>query len=343
MTNELRAARPDPFEHVAYLDGWRGIAITLLLIGHFLPVPGLNLGAVGVNFFFVLSGWLMTRILFVQETPIPVFYRRRIARILPAHLAFVALVCLWFAIDGRPINHAETAAAALFVINYVGIIAGHTQMPFGHIWSLAVEEHSYILLASLAMLARRKLVPARVLLGTAAALCAAFAAVYVVIYPDREQLMFRQWLHTEVAAWGIFCSGFLFLALQGRRLPRLPGLTVPLLALAAVALHWWSVPLFVERILGVGAMALAINLLPAAPMWLRQALSFKPLRLLGLWSFSLYLWQQPFYQANGVPPYIALAGAFAAGLCSYYLLERPARRLINRHFDRSTRDSVVAQ
>ena len=78
-----RSADRPPFD---YLDGWRGLAIVLLLADHFFPVPGINFGALGVNFFFVLSGWLMTHLLFVQLTPIDVFYRRRIARIVPAHL-----------------------------------------------------------------------------------------------------------------------------------------------------------------------------------------------------------------------------------------------------------------
>ena len=78
----MRAVRYD------YLDGWRGLAIGILLIGHFFPVPGINLGAVGVNLFFVLSGWLMARLLFVQQVSSASFYRRRISRIFPAHFFF---------------------------------------------------------------------------------------------------------------------------------------------------------------------------------------------------------------------------------------------------------------
>ncbi|MER8439084.1 hypothetical protein NKH36_02770 [Mesorhizobium sp. M1312] len=50
---------------LAHLDGWRGLSIVLVLIGHFFPVPGINLGVMGVEFFFVLSGRLMAEILFV--------------------------------------------------------------------------------------------------------------------------------------------------------------------------------------------------------------------------------------------------------------------------------------
>src|SRR5438552_18950079 len=95
--------------HIPYLDGWRGLAIVLLLIGHFFPVPGINFGAVGVNLFFVLSGYLMGGLLFVDHTPIPKFYRRRIARILPAHLFFLACIVLVFAASRLPIAWGETA------------------------------------------------------------------------------------------------------------------------------------------------------------------------------------------------------------------------------------------
>ena len=69
--------------NLPFLDGWRGVAIVMLMIGHFAPVPGIDFGTIGVNFFFVLSGLLMSRILFVDAVPIPTFYRRRIARIFP--------------------------------------------------------------------------------------------------------------------------------------------------------------------------------------------------------------------------------------------------------------------
>jgi peptidoglycan/LPS O-acetylase OafA/YrhL len=71
-------------QHLDYLDGWRGLAITLLLMGHFHPIPEINFSAAGVNLFFVLSGLLMSKLLFVKAVPIPTFYQRRISRILPA-------------------------------------------------------------------------------------------------------------------------------------------------------------------------------------------------------------------------------------------------------------------
>lgn len=133
-------------KYLPYLDGWRGLAIAFLLVGHFFPVPGLGLGTIGVNLFYVLSGLLMARLLFVDRVPIPVFYRRRISRIMPGFLVFVALVTLAYLVLGKPVAWSEVATALTFTKNYFLASAEETAMPFGHIWSLSVEEHSYILL-----------------------------------------------------------------------------------------------------------------------------------------------------------------------------------------------------
>jgi peptidoglycan/LPS O-acetylase OafA/YrhL len=344
MHTPMNAAGDTPTSHFDYLDGWRGLAITLLLIGHFYPVPGINLGTLGVNFFFVLSGWLMTRLLFVNQTPIDTFYRRRIARIVPAHLTFVAIIFLVWMVSGRATSTSETIAAALFVNNYVGSPPGQSVMPFGHIWSLSVEEHSYILLSILAVAVRARIVNAIVGIGAVALVSAICAFAYSWYFPS-PTLEFDQWLHTEIAGYGIFVSGFLLLLLRQHPLKTFPELVVPLLVVLGIGLHWWSVPIAVQKVLGVGALALAVNLLPRSPALLRTALSWKPLRYLGLWSFSLYVWQQPFYlwtRKGNAPAWVGLLLTFIAGLISYYLIEDPMRRYINRTWGRTKIAAPVA-
>lgn len=142
-------------QHFDYLDGWRELAIVFLLIGHFFPIPGINFGRVGVDFFFVLSGLLMCRLLFIKKVPIKTFYQRRIARIFPAHFTYLFLILCYFFISGKEINWSETLMAGLFINKYFQGEIGHTVMPFGHIWSLSVEEHSYIVLSLIAIAMRR--------------------------------------------------------------------------------------------------------------------------------------------------------------------------------------------
>ena len=76
-----------------YLDGWRGIAIAMVLISHFLGDLG-SYGRMGVDVFFVLSGLLMANILFVKRMPLSKFYKRRFSRVFPVFLSIYYLSLL---------------------------------------------------------------------------------------------------------------------------------------------------------------------------------------------------------------------------------------------------------
>jgi peptidoglycan/LPS O-acetylase OafA/YrhL len=319
--------------HLDYLDGWRGLAIAALLVGHFFPVPGINFGAVGVNLFFVLSGMLMARLLFVQATPLPRFYRRRVARIFPAVFVFLGLVTATRALGGGPLDWRELAGAATFTNNYFSHL-GPTVMPFGHIWSLSVEEHSYVLLSLVALAARAGRLRAGVAVAVLALAAVTTGTWYELHYTGGE-LATGKWHHTEVSGFGIVASAAILLALRRHALPVLPLPAWLGMGAAILAMHWWSVPDALSLAAGVGLMALAVNLLEQAPPLLLRALALAPLRRLGLWSFSLYLWQQPFYfmvRRDGLHPLAGLALAFACGCASFYLLEQPARAWLNRHW-----------
>ncbi len=89
--------------HLDYLDGWRGLAILLVLQGHFMVIPGWHSGRMGVDVFFCLSGLLMSRLLFQRRVPLGTFYKRRLSRILPAFLLYLGIVfTIAAAIGKRP-------------------------------------------------------------------------------------------------------------------------------------------------------------------------------------------------------------------------------------------------
>jgi peptidoglycan/LPS O-acetylase OafA/YrhL len=322
--------------HLAYLDGWRGLAIGFLLVGHFYPVPGINFGAVGVNLFFVLSGFLMGQLLFVKKVPIPTFYKRRISRIIPAHVFFIFAVSCFYIASGHPISWHEIFAALFFVNNYINPGPGNEVMPFGHIWSLSVEEHSYIALSLIAIAARLNWINARTAIACAVALFSALGFCYWSTYSGK--VLYFKWLHSEVSAYGIFVSSLLLLVLTLNKF-RLHSLAFAVLLGFGILMHWWSVPNPIRTTLGVGVFALAVNALPNASVLVQRILSFKPLRLFGLWSFSIYLWQQPFYfaaKSGSIPTYLALALAIFFGIASFYLLENPARSYLNRVWGKSS-------
>lgn len=314
--------------HVPEYDGWRGLAIACLLVGHFFAPRGVNFGTVGVNLFFVLSGLLMGRILFVERQDLATFYRRRIARIVPATLVFIGSVTLGYAVLGRTIDGRELLAALTFMNNYFHGKPDAPVMPFGHIWSLSVEEHSYIVLSLAALVVGAGLAGARrAVLALAAATVA--AGLYHFFTYAGIRLEFDRWIHTEVAAYGIFVSAWCLIA----RVRMVRGWAVPACLAAGVCLHWWSVPVPVRTFVGVGLFALAVNNIESAPAVVRAILSSRVLRQLGLWSFSVYLWQQPFHMYVAFqhkPPLLGLLGALLAGAASFYLVEQPARRWLTR-------------
>jgi peptidoglycan/LPS O-acetylase OafA/YrhL len=319
-------------KHLPYLDGWRGLAICLLLAGHFSPVRGINLGGLGVNFFFVLSGLLMGRILFIEAVPIPTFYRRRIARIFPLVYFFLTAIVLWYLVRGVPVVWPEVLAAASFVNNYIRNGNNASPMPFGHIWSLCVEEHAYVLLSLVALGARARWFSAHAAIGAALLGMIAIGFTYSFSYHGPD-LYLDRWLHSEVSGFGILVSVFLLLQLNGKGPRTVPGFVIVALFGVGLALHWWWFAPPARTFLGITALAAAVNLLDRAPGWVRSPLSFGALRQLGVWSFSIYVWQQPFYLAvteGRMPALAGIACALLAGVVSFYLVERPARSWLNR-------------
>ena len=316
----------NPSGKLLYLDGWRGLAVALLLVGHFFPIPGINLGNFGVNLFFVLSGLLMAKVLFIDRVTLPVFYRRRISRIFPAFLFYILITALLFVCFTHTFHPKEFFSALTFTKNY---FVGNDveQMPFGHIWSLAVEEHSYVILSGFALFARTgrfRVIPA---LWGAIAVMAATCIVYFFATPEAQ--IYAMVHRTEIAALPIFVAALFLLAPQG--LDRYGFLVVPLTFMIAAAVQWWSVPFPIRIVIGSFALAICVGSLATASQWILTCLSFKPLRLLGLWSYSIYLWQQPFYllQSRGLPPLLGMLLGVACGVASYYAIESPVRNYLN--------------
>ena len=107
----------------------------------------------------------------------------------------------------------------------------------------------------------------------------------------------------------------------------------PLFAAFAIIAKTAIFPALVRLGLGSVAMALAVGSLEASPRWFQRALAWTPLRWLGLGSFSIYLWQQPFYllHERGQGLWTLPAALLVAG-ASYYAIEAPARRWLNARY-----------
>ncbi|MDO8941596.1 MAG: acyltransferase, partial [Desulfobacterales bacterium] len=150
----LPPKKPLSADHIPSLDGLRAISITLVLLGHLSGTQGfvrLNLGVgdyahLGVVVFFVISGFLITRLLLSEHAKrgsisLKLFYARRTLRLFPASYAFVGCVWLLWLAGIVPLQSRDLWHAVTYTVNYAPDIAWSV----GHLWSLSVEEQFYLL------------------------------------------------------------------------------------------------------------------------------------------------------------------------------------------------------
>lgn len=318
-------------EKIVYLDGWRGMAIGLVLLAHFFPTPRwFDAGGLGVAVFFALSGLLMSNILFVKRTDLKTFYKRRISRVFPLFVVFVLVTFAGWWILVRPPSPVEFLATLTFLRTYIPTSSGiwQSELPIGHLWSLNVEEHSYVYLSLLTLipLLRRREGWALFFTGVAS------TSLYVAYIRFADDAPHWGDLGSEVASVFVMFSGAMYLL--RRRVERWVQPWMPIVAFALAAgcfttfSPWWS-----RMLCAPIGLAFAANHLDVTFKSVQKLLSLAPLRLLGLWSYSLYVWQQPFYvYQESFPTGVAFILAFALSLASYYLLENPSREWLNRNW-----------
>lgn len=313
--------------HLAELDAWRGGAILLLLCGHFgVFFP---MGRLGVEFFFVLSGRLMAEILFVRKTSLPIFYLRRASRILPALWMFV--FAIWLATAAYPsfgIQWIDVVKALTFTMNY---FPGPPAMD--QIWSLCIEEHAYILLSLIALASQRWPFSVSTVLAAIAVVC----IVNGVIRTYGGGTYYEVFWRTDTRGASIFMAAALYLWLRNReQLSWLPIVAVVIGVLLHLAAR---VPDPVKYSVGTLLLAYGVVAVRDLPQWLLRVITNPILIQFGLWSFSLYLWQQPFTRFGT----IGLLFVVPISLFSYYFAERPARTFLNGLASQAPKRAVEAQ
>lgn len=312
-------------KHIPYLDGWRGLAILGVFFGHFITAQGINLGRLGVELFFVLSGRLMAEILFVRNKPLAEFYLRRLSRIYPALIVFVGLLVAATVLFGDGPSIHQALAALTFTMNYAGPIIGPAPA-LGHIWSLCVEEHMYVLLGIVAYIHRRRKLP---LIPLFVILIAA-GVINGIIQSQAGGNYYEVYWRTDVRGASLLMGVVAYLALPGGTGERVPWLAPALLAVG-VALNFNTVPDMIKYSLGSASLAASLVLMPGASRGILSTLEHPLVIRVGVWSYSLYLWQQPFYTL-GLPTWLNLLFipvVFIVALSSFYLIEQPARLWLN--------------
>lgn len=214
-----RAFRPD-------IQGLRSVAVVLVVLYH-AAVPGLSGGYVGVDVFFVISGFLITRQLVTEHLrsgriSLSGFYSKRIRRLLPPALAVVVVTMLvarwWGPSLQAPTVARDGISSTFYLMNYrlaaLGINyqnAGGPVSPLQHFWSLAVEEQFYIcwplVIIVMGFLARSRMV--RTLIAVAAGVVAASFAVSILVTAHDATLAY---FALQTRAWELGIGALITLA-----------------------------------------------------------------------------------------------------------------------------------
>ena len=343
------------------LDGLRALAVGIVLCAHG-GVPYFRSGGVGVDIFFVLSGFLITTILVGEHgrtggINFRNFYLRRFLRLAPALVLTCAVTALgmrW--LEGR-FPGTEIALALSYTANWALALNPTYHLTWlNHCWSLAVEEQFYMIwplvILGLAKAVRPPAGRVGVLLAGAAVI-AVYRASLVGTYPD-ERINFGldTRMDTLMVGAALAC---LVRGLPGGRLPetasRWLGKRVAPLALAGLfavihAVTWYSPWMgWIGYVLVGGAAALVVlDLVAGGHSWLGRILATRPLVFVGRISYGVYLYHLPVYFAveklmpdASLPVRLGLklALTFALAIPSFYLVEQKFLRLKARFEDKA--------
>lgn len=340
MAGQSLSYRPD-------IDGLRAIAVMGVLVFH-LNESWLGGGYVGVDVFFVISGFLMTSI--IQRNlekgsfSIIQFYERRIRRIVPALFVMFLVVSLLASnilLPNDLLDYAKSLKYALFSVSNFHFLrtaedyfhSDISQMPLLHTWSLSIEEQFYVIHPMVMIMGNRYLKSRRgmMILVAIVGLVSLLLSQWVVSRTPEKAFYLIPW-----RAWELLLGSFIALA----RLPERPGRMDPILGIAGLGMVLGSIFTFDSSTVFPGYSA-AIPCMGAALLIysgrlgkgiVAHVLSRKPFVFVGLISYSLYLWHWPLITfCKYVFPYNSQVAvgigllSIILGFLSWRFVEKPFR------------------
>jgi peptidoglycan/LPS O-acetylase OafA/YrhL len=306
-------------------------------------------GSLGVRIFFIISGFIITWLMLQEEhrsgaVSLKGFYRRRAARILPAYWIYLLVI-------------ATLGAFKFFLFNFAGDILRpltfslgltcwppHIAWQVAHTWSLAIEEQFYLIWPLLFVLLPKQL---RVYAPVAVVIAGPISRCLIYLYPTHWGLNWTIVGNADMLAWGGLLA--LLRAAHPNVLTKIISWRPALARLVAIIVvqfaPWYCWRAFVKNepwlstnALSYSVQSMAIAYLIASLIeirsgWLYRFLNLPVIIAVGVLSYSLYLWQQLFFDggnalgfANRWP--INLVCVFAAATASYFVIERPSRLLL---------------
>ena len=328
-SHRRRADRRPNFPHIRALDGLRGFAVVLVVLSHFAPVatPG---GFLGVDLFFLLSGFLITGLLVTEfhvkrRIALGMFWIRRARRLLPALFAVLLVVFVVTALTKNQFEQHQTGldglSSVFYVANWRFIASGQsyvvtfmrgTPSPLRHMWSLAIEEQFYLIwplvvvgfVAVIRAVRPRRTVHVRIPLAVLSLSLAAVSALIMIVLGITTDNLDRIYYGTDSRVFIILLGAAIGAISAGK--PQLPepfrrvivalgGLALIGLLALTLSVHTGDRWLYLGGYLAiaVGMCALLVGAAQEGTNPLRRIFEFTPLCDLGLVSYGIYLWHWP--------------------------------------------------
>lgn len=371
MSNQLSNSK----RYMPGLDGLRTLALFFVVLYH-LNVEWAPGGLLGVSIFFVLSGYLITDLLTAEwsrsrSIDLKSFWIRRCRRLLPAMLVMMAAVVAWVTLFDRSlisVLRGDVVSSLLYINNWYSIFHEVSyfekfgpQSPFGHMWSLAVEEQFYLLWPILLLIGMKRMKKRGPVFLLALALAVLSALAMLLLYnPDTDPS--RVYYGTDTRAFSLLIGAALSIVWPSRNMSAAagPGTRVTLNLIGAVGLGSifrmvWKTNEYDPFLYPYGflllslltAMVIASAAHPAS--FVGRLLGMKPLRWIGVRTYGIYLWHYPVILlsggANAEPnvwrALLQTALSVALACLSYKYIEEPVRGgLVGRSWRKLRKGSV---
>ncbi len=341
--------------NVPSLDGLRALSVTLVLVSHFVSAT-IFPGGLGVYVFFIISGFLITRLLLSERKAVGTislgqFYARRLLRLYPVIIVYtVIVVVLSFFVLGRPFNPAEPLSALFYFANFwysIRELHGQTAgLPFAIFWSLSVEEHFYILFPFALVLMRGD--PRRLAIAMMAVCAISLGLRLMVAFLHPEYLSslvfyYQSEFRLDSIAFGVLLAAACETAAGRRLLGRLTHPSVFIAAIAGVGLCLairdpWFRETVRYTLEGVCLTVLVASVLFTNRYWPANILLNTAVMIwIGRLSYSLYVWHlgvSYFIEALGLPQrqemLVDFVFSILVAVSSYYIIEQPFLTLRHR-------------
>lgn len=351
------------FAHRPALDGLRTVAVYLVVLFH-SELTWMRGGFIGVDLFFVLSGFLVTNVMLAEHRAtgsirLRRFYARRVRRLLPAALVAIVIICLLASItEPRLVAMSfinDARSSLLYVANWNFLSASTNyfaddvnKSPFLHFWSLAIEEQFYFAFPLLLVVLTKFAQPVKKFTNLIFGIGTLFVASLALQIFMQQSNPMRAYYATDTRVYQLAAGALLAVFLlrrsehSGTSFTKLPFhvAVTPLALVVFIALaigKGWFLSSLSASTRGILATAVAVSLIwllePNFPSPLQRIFSLKHFTYLGRISYGTYLWHWPLIVLS--KPLLSLSplqlalfatvGATALSALSYELIETPVR------------------